>query len=136
MSNAAPKTTDLAQTIGADFLAGIMAARDLNSRDMDHLLGFRHGLFAEMRCKNFPSEQARALVENRMAVRIWETEQRFNLRMACQRRYHFDPCLLSVPELRRWVRQLGIADRLKPQANRDELIDAILAHFAANPKTK
>jgi hypothetical protein len=135
MQSAEAKTESLSETIGASFLAGIMVTRDLSARDMDNLCGLRTGHFGEARTKNFPGEQLRALIENRLRVRIWESEQRFNLRMACQRKYNFDPCLLTIPELRRWTRQLDLTARLRPNASRDQLIEAVLQHLAANPKS-
>jgi hypothetical protein len=136
MPKEAANAAALIETLGTDFLAGVMFARDLNSRDMDQMCGFRPGHFCEQRTRNFPGEESKAIIENRLMVRIWDSEQRFNLRMACQRRYQFDPCLLTVPELKRWVRQLDIAHRVPPSPTRDQLISGLLQHLAVNPHKK
>jgi hypothetical protein len=122
------------ESIEGRFVRGLMAQRDLNGRDMDRLLGAKDGTFRACRMRGFDSAHLRAGVERVLGVRIWSDVNTFDLRQACFRRYGFDPALLNIPELRQWVRKLEIAARLPPQPKREQLVEAILQHFAANPK--
>ncbi len=115
-------------------LDAVMIALDLNSRDMDQKCGFKDNTFTALRSRHFPGEITRCKIEAALSVRIWSDEQTFNLRMACQRRYNFDPALLTKAELVQWVRKLQLASRLPPQPARENYVAAILAHLAPNPK--
>lgn len=123
---------DFAAGTDVRLLDAVMLQRDLCSRDMDHLCGWKSGTFTALRSRGIPGEDTWPQIERALGCAIVTDSRTFDLRQACFKKFGFDPAILNAPELRTWVKKLALAHHLPSAPRRADYVDAILRYFSVN----
>jgi hypothetical protein len=126
------KQLDADRGNGRKTLDMVLVARGMTAKSLAPLTGIGYRTLLASISKGVPEIRFRHRIEAATGwLPIWSPLVIVELRRQCFLKYQFDPYLLDVPELKAKIASCSM--RSTTAKLREELIDHILQHIAANP---